>query len=697
MSFGWSASDVALLAQLAWRTVQNTRKAGNEYEELAHEVFSLHVVLRRLEKEVNRPASALNKAGDSCGEEIKAIASGCRNVLEALDKILVKYNALGEKERNARKLVAKIRFGNGQVGDLGIIREKITYYTSALSLYMNMVAAGSMGRIEKQMEEAGGDLKELKGAVNTITAKLMAGSNKEGSVLTSYADDDKAVWKEFRRELVSSGFASSFLHRNKQMIKDYFEELGRRGLLDENNTEDNIDRAEFAKDDSASGSSTTSEVISEAKPELRVRQPEVTKAPSSGQQDDIQEQQEREMAEIEGRRIVEGHEILNMRCYQEISSGTLSGLDADTRPMHVQPDPQLGVIPSCIKDASLFGKRLDFLTAKEKSEWVRRRKCCLYSTKGFYARKHRFPAEIAYVASPWGSCLIHLGIDVSTLFADFEYRTHELDLDMRVPDSCKRLIDTVANPRGSHDSPFFRSKRFNYEATELMKEMLGSFYFVSKDSAQIVRHIYSGIHHDITAGAQCGILAQMGFCCVMFLKMIRYKDDFHRWLTDDHHTDIIGRIDEWVINFDTAFGKATPNFKQLIQPLGATDAGQAMRCLDMPHFHLAPCLEPGASLTSYWEESLNLIEEMHSKIKTHIYYRWLHFVSILRCVDEWRMGLLSLSRDISEMMSSLDTLEIKGPLSATLKDTLNSYLNYLLIGVKIQRGKLERKDNRQRH
>ena len=233
MSFGWSISDAAKLAELAWRTVQNTRKACGEHDEITREVFSLHVVLRRLEREVEKPESTLNRPGDTCREDLEVIASGCQKVLNVLDRILEKYNALSEEEKSVRKLWQRIKFGNGEIATLKDLREKTTYYTSALSLYLNMVSVGSIGKVEKQMEEAGGDLKEVKRAVNCLTAHLMVNSAREGSVLTSYTNDDKTIWRGFRRDLVKRGFSSSFLHKHKHTIQAYFEELGSRGVLDE--------------------------------------------------------------------------------------------------------------------------------------------------------------------------------------------------------------------------------------------------------------------------------------------------------------------------------------------------------------------------------------------------------------------------------------------------------------------------------
>ena len=243
MSFGWSAADVAKLAQLAWKMVQNARKACGEHDEITTEAFGLHIVLRRLEREAGDPDSPLNRSDDKCGQELEAIANGCQNMVAKLDRVLDKYCTLSEKDRSARKLWQKIRFGNGELVYVQDLREKTTYYTSALSLYLNMVSVGSMGRVEKQMEEAGGELKEVKKGVNSLTAHMMAGSTREGSVLTIYVDDDKKVRKGFRRQLVEKGFTSAFLHKHKDTIQAYFEELGARGMLDES------DRCTLGKDE----------------------------------------------------------------------------------------------------------------------------------------------------------------------------------------------------------------------------------------------------------------------------------------------------------------------------------------------------------------------------------------------------------------------------------------------------------------
>ena len=240
MSFGFSIGDAIQLTQLAWKTVQNAQKACGEHDELTQEVLGLHLVIRRLEQEVRKPTCPINRDHDTYEEELEVLVQGCKKNLNVLDQVLTKYNALSDQERSGKRLWQKIRFGNGKVSDMAELRARLTYYTSAMSLFLNMVSLGTMGRVERQLNDAGGDLKEIKVSVNEIIAKLMSKSQgREGSILTAYADDDRAVWKEFRRELVHDGFSSSIIRKHKRLIKSYIEELGSRGLLDDVNP-DNV-------------------------------------------------------------------------------------------------------------------------------------------------------------------------------------------------------------------------------------------------------------------------------------------------------------------------------------------------------------------------------------------------------------------------------------------------------------------------
>jgi len=95
---------------------------------------------------------------------------------------------------------------------------------------------GTQGKMERYMESNGDELREIKASLNWVTAKLQVkegATHGEKSILSSYAGDDKEVWKLFRRELIQDGFSSTVLSMHKKTIKKYVMELGERGVLDE--------------------------------------------------------------------------------------------------------------------------------------------------------------------------------------------------------------------------------------------------------------------------------------------------------------------------------------------------------------------------------------------------------------------------------------------------------------------------------
>lgn len=46
------------------------------------------------------------------------------------------------------------------------------------------------------MNNAGGDLIDIKRIVNGIAANQMSQGNQEGSILSAYTSDDRSIWKE---------------------------------------------------------------------------------------------------------------------------------------------------------------------------------------------------------------------------------------------------------------------------------------------------------------------------------------------------------------------------------------------------------------------------------------------------------------------------------------------------------------------
>ncbi len=336
MSFGYAIGDFVLLTQLAWDVVQNSRKACGAHDELTSEATSLHIVLRRLEIEISKPNSILTRNNDSTDrkEELAQLSEDCRRVLRTLDGILKKYNALSEEKRSATKLWKKVQFGNGEMLDLAELRLKVATSTSALTLFLNLLSIGSQGKVESYMESQGDELKEMRRSLNWITASMQAKAPKagEGSILTTYAGDDKAIWKDFRRELIREGFSSEVLERHMETIKDYVIELGNRGALDDVEDDTELERLSLddtSRSDEPEGAAEEDELDHSAftpqdVPEANFQQELVGKSGSTSEASSLQEREQTPKQQKEGKTTNDEDGMQSFRDRRNLDEGSES-------------------------------------------------------------------------------------------------------------------------------------------------------------------------------------------------------------------------------------------------------------------------------------------------------------------------------------------------------------------------------------
>ncbi|KAE9362770.1 hypothetical protein N431DRAFT_305062, partial [Stipitochalara longipes BDJ] len=232
MSFGYSVGDPILLIQLARKTADEAQSACGQHDELTREVTAFYTVLNLLETQYADPGSAFNTADENRKQELIELMNGSKKILDVLHSVLARYNTLSEGKGKSKKLWSKVRFGNGEMHDMADIRLKLSTYTSAILMSLNLISLDSQGRIESYLNSHEAELENLRKSINWITAGMRV-QESDGSVLTTYDEDDKQMWKDFRRGLIGQGWSESALKQHKEVILEYVKELGQRGVLDE--------------------------------------------------------------------------------------------------------------------------------------------------------------------------------------------------------------------------------------------------------------------------------------------------------------------------------------------------------------------------------------------------------------------------------------------------------------------------------
>ena len=172
-------------------------------------ISALHTVLRHLKYEVEAPESPLNRDHSIWGRQLAPIIGDCDFTLRQLDGLLQKYGRLSSASSSPsspRILWDKVKFGSNEMDTLGAIRVK--------TLFLDTIQLHESGKMAQVLDNQGGQLDVILDKVDGI-ARRMAPPRRDGSVLTSYEDDDREVWKQFRRELIQEGFSSDVLQQHK--------------------------------------------------------------------------------------------------------------------------------------------------------------------------------------------------------------------------------------------------------------------------------------------------------------------------------------------------------------------------------------------------------------------------------------------------------------------------------------------------
>ena len=218
MSFGFSITDITALIQLTTRTYQGWKRACGEYADITGELNNLHIILSRVGDEFKALTSLLLHR-DQDRNQLKNIASNCQQVVVQLKAIVLEYDGIAESRRSNWD---RIRFGQK---NLGGIREKLVSQVSALGAYLSVLNVSAIGRMDNKIDGLTGKVTVGFAAANRI-------GRRRDSIMTTYTGDEKQVWRQFRRELISEGFSSANLKKTSGQLHECVRNMAEAGLLD---------------------------------------------------------------------------------------------------------------------------------------------------------------------------------------------------------------------------------------------------------------------------------------------------------------------------------------------------------------------------------------------------------------------------------------------------------------------------------
>ncbi|KAH8656957.1 hypothetical protein BGZ60DRAFT_343303, partial [Tricladium varicosporioides] len=206
MSFGYSVGDIIATSTLCWTVYRACREATGNYKDVTTELESLHINLKNLEDEIKNPKSLLNRRGEIMQSEFNHILENVQKSLKELEQMVVKYRSLATMER---KTWDRMRFG---LKDLNTIRQKLTYHTAQIKLFLGHLMVDSLGRIESLLEDFVQEIRNGKRAPTLLS-------------IDHGGDEADMGWKQLESDLSESGIPSKDIERHRHEIEEYLVQL----------------------------------------------------------------------------------------------------------------------------------------------------------------------------------------------------------------------------------------------------------------------------------------------------------------------------------------------------------------------------------------------------------------------------------------------------------------------------------------
>ena len=117
--------DVVLLGTLTWKLYRSCKESSNEFNRIASEVASLHVVIKETEENLQE-SQGLSLSRDA---RLTILVDGCKDVLNDLEKLLENYESLGTQ---AQRTWDRMRWGLEELAD---VRSRIISNTTLLTAF----------------------------------------------------------------------------------------------------------------------------------------------------------------------------------------------------------------------------------------------------------------------------------------------------------------------------------------------------------------------------------------------------------------------------------------------------------------------------------------------------------------------------------------------------------------------------------
>ncbi len=203
MSFGVGVGDFLAVGRLVLDLYNACKDAPGEFQEICHELSSIHTVLSGLATQAQDPTSLLIKQGKERIPEWTKIQENLEFTLGELQDLVKRYYKMG---RNAW---LRIQFVSENLTQL---RGRLNFHLNVINAFVGSLSLSTLGRMEPALGRIEVMLRE--------SVQEERRGDKEPTVLSAYENNDSISWEKVERDLALEGVSKQEFEKNKDRIKE---------------------------------------------------------------------------------------------------------------------------------------------------------------------------------------------------------------------------------------------------------------------------------------------------------------------------------------------------------------------------------------------------------------------------------------------------------------------------------------------
>ncbi|KAF7190767.1 hypothetical protein HII31_07926 [Pseudocercospora fuligena] len=217
------ALDIRDHISLTSRAHQTWDNACGDYYDVTRTLDHVATLLRHLEGSGKEQGSSSKVVHDQ--QDLRDTLAQCMQTVDTLYSVIVNFQEHG-KGKSRQKNWEKLQRGNQEIA---VLERQLGEHHARISDSVSKFGVIPLFDASTDMHDLPGPFRRI---IDVLTANVIA-ETCDGSTMTTYADDEKEVWKQIRRELIRDGYNSKVVHRYKPQIKRYIKTLGEQEPLEE--------------------------------------------------------------------------------------------------------------------------------------------------------------------------------------------------------------------------------------------------------------------------------------------------------------------------------------------------------------------------------------------------------------------------------------------------------------------------------